>query len=368
MKHVTVFKQENHYAGWPANYGMWRWDDEIVLSFVVGHHQSDGQFHTRDMSKAFTTEQARSTDAGLTWNVTSFPGATPGDRALSADEHMDKGMGVGDVALDNILGVPDEPVNFEHDDFALMCAKTGLGEGVRSFFYVSYDRCRSWQGPYKLPMFGQTGVAARTDLIVEGPHQALFFLTANKQNGKEGRAFCARTKDGGQTFEYVSFLHDEPAQDGFGIMPASLRLPGGRLLSAVRFRGGDRRSRQDSCWIDLFASDDAGETWQYLSRPVAFKDKGHNGNPPTLTQLEDGRLCAVYGNRDAPYTICAKLSDDEGTSWGEEIVLRAGGGNYDIGYPRTVLLSDGTVVTAYYFNEDEGGDGPRFIEVTLWRP
>ena len=26
------------------------------------------------------------------------------------------------------------------------------------WFYTSYDRCRTWQGPFKLTMFGQPGV------------------------------------------------------------------------------------------------------------------------------------------------------------------------------------------------------------------
>ena len=368
MKHITVFKEQQRYAGWPANYGMWNWDDEIVLSFVVGHHKTNGDFHARDTSKPFTTEQARSVDGGLTWAVSPFPGETPGGRALSADEHMNKGMGIGDVDLDSILDIPAEPINFEHPDFALICAKTGLGAGVRSFFYTSYDRCRSWQGPYKLPMFGQTGVAARTDLIVEGPRQALFFLTANKQDGHEGRVFCARTKDGGKTFEFVSFIHDEPEGNGFGIMPASLKLSDGRVLVAVRYRGGDRREGQDRSWIDLFSSNDGAESWAHVATPVSFEELGHNGNPATLSQLRDGRLCLIYGNRDAPYTICAKLSDDDGATWGDEITLRDGGGSYDIGYPRTVIRPDGKVVTGYYFNEQKGGDGPRFVEVTLWQP
>ena len=80
-----------------------------------------------------------------------------------------------------------------------MCGRTGLKAGARSWFYTSTDRCRSWQGPFSLPMFGFTGIAARTDYLVSGPSTCTLFLTAAKANGEEGRIFCARTTDGGRT-------------------------------------------------------------------------------------------------------------------------------------------------------------------------
>ena len=33
VEHVTVYRKPGRYGGWPANYGMWSWDDEIVLMF-----------------------------------------------------------------------------------------------------------------------------------------------------------------------------------------------------------------------------------------------------------------------------------------------------------------------------------------------
>ena len=38
-----------------------------------------------------------------------------------------------------------------------------------SLFWFSYDKGKSWQGPFKFPQFGN-GVLARTDYLVEGPH------------------------------------------------------------------------------------------------------------------------------------------------------------------------------------------------------
>ena len=77
-------------------------------------------------------------------------------------------------------------------------------------------------------------------------------------------------------------------------------------------------------WIDSWRSLDNGENWQYVD--VAVADVGV-GNPPSLIQLADGRLCLTYGDRQAPYEIRAQLgSDDNGASWDKPIVLRTGGG------------------------------------------
>ena len=246
-----------------------------------------------------------------------------------------------------------------------MAARTGLARGVSSFFYVSYDRCHLWQGPFQLPMFGQTGIAARSDTIIQDKHNALLFLTANKADGREGKVICVKTGDGGQSFAMLSEVGDEPEGRGdFAIMPSSLRLPGGRILCASRCLHG----ASGKCWIDLHASDDGGRSWQYLNRPTRFREPGHSGNPPSLHRLPDGRLVLIYGVRDRPYTIGARISSDEGVNWSEEITLRSGCATGDMGYVRAVVLDDGRVVSAYYFNDRPDGDGERYIGATIWQP
>lgn len=361
IKQALIYRQAGRYAGWPANYGIWHWDNEIVVGFTLGWHKTAEQFHARDKRKPFVNMQARSRDGGESWRIEAFNGYRPGGRGLSADEHMQAGLRLGEL-VDEVK-IPPRPIRFQHPDFALMVARTGLAGGARSFFYVSYDRCRHWQGPYHLPMFGQTGIAARTDYLVQSDESCLLFLTAGKVNGREGKVLCAQTRNGGMSFELLAEIGGEPDGEGsFAIMPASLQLADGRILCAIRCHD-DVRKRD---WIDLHASDDLGKSWTYLNRPVTFRESGHNGNPPSLGQLPDGRLILIYGRRDVPYAICAHISADEGVSWGDAITLRGGGGNHDIGYTRTAALADGRVVSVYYFNEHP--DGERFIEAAIWSP
>ena len=143
-------------------------------------------------------------------------------------------------------------------------------------------------------------------------------------------------------------------------MPSSLELSSGRIISAIRSRSwnGDRD------WIDLMSSDDGGLTWVLLSLPV--NSTGIGGNPPAMLQLNDGRICLIYGYRDEGSGMRYVISKDEGISWSEEIIIRDDAGNHDVGYPRAVERPDGNVVVVYYHNDT--ADSERYIAATIWKP
>jgi hypothetical protein len=148
-----------------------------------------------------------------------------------------------------------------------------------------------------------------------------------------------------------------PERAGFSIMPSTLRLPSGGLLTMIRNGGRNWRSN-----IDAWRSDDEGRHWTCLG--AATGDIG--GNPPSLVRLKDGRLCLTYGFRRKPFGVRARITGDEGRTWGPEVILRDDGLTGDLGYPRSVVRPDGKVVTVDYFNGPQDED--RTIQATIWEP
>ena len=78
------------------------------------------------------------------------------------------------------------------------------------------------------------------------------------------------------------------------------------------------------------------------------------------------RLCLTYGVRTKPYGIRARLSRDQGKTWGDAITLRDDGGAADLGYVRSIVRPDGMLVAVYYFNDRTRPE--RYIAATIWRP
>jgi hypothetical protein len=333
IESVAVWEEPGRFGGWPANHGIWSWGNEIVVGFSAAHFKlGDLNHHLVDRDKPGVTGQARSMDGGRTWKFTEFtsePGGSPVDLR--------------------------EPMDFTQRDFAMKFQATNADRGPARFYY-SIDRGHHWRGPYRFPLFDLKGVPARTDYIVNGKRDCMVLLTATKSNGHEGRPFCARTRDGGLTWKFVSFIGPEP--EGFAIMPSTVRLGRGVLITAVRHKEASGN------WLDGYRSEDDGVNWRLLGKIAPTGD--HSGNPPSLLRLRDGRLVVIYGYRSAPYGIRASFSTDNGVSWGEEFGIRPEGPWWDLGYPRSVQRPDGKIVTVYYFMRAK--DTERYIAATIWDP
>jgi predicted neuraminidase len=354
VKHGKVFHEKGRFGGWPANHGIWSWGKEILVGFSAGHYKDlGGERHAIDRDKPEEHLLARSLDGGETWSIEN-PARKGVLLGTAGGRHGTLPPGYKETAPIDCPG----GIEFTHTDFAMTCRMTSNHAGVSRFYY-SYDRGRSWKGPFKLPLFDQTGIAARTDYIINGKHDCMVLLTASKSNKREGRVICVHTQDGGKTWKLRSLIGPEPK--GYAIMPSTARLSPSTLLTTIRVRldGPKRKS-----WIEAWRSEDDGKSWKFLNEPVS--DTGE-GNPPHLLKLADGRLCLTYGVRAAPYRMAAKLSTDSGTTWSKEIVLRDDGGNRDLGYPRSVQRPDGKIVTVYYFWDSKSGP-ERYIAATIWTP
>jgi len=338
-RNVTVYKESGRFAGWPANHGIWSWGNEIVVGFEIGVFKDNESGHDIDFSQPAEHVLGRSLDGGESWKLERPAGLKPppGTKIASVPTASD-----GKPPTDCPGGV-----EFTHPDFALTTRMESHQYGPSRFCY-SYDRGHTWEGPFHLPSFGQPGIMARTDYLVQGKHDLLAFVTAAKPGRREGRVICVRTQDGAKSWNLVSFVGPEPPD--FAIMPSTVELAPGMLLMAVRRRA----------WIETYRSFDNGESW-HLGNQVVLN---LGGNPPSMVRMKDGRIALTFGFRTEPYGIRAKISEDLGRTWRPEIVLRDDGGGSDLGYPRTVQRPDGKLVTVYYFNEDAHAE--RYIGATIW--
>lgn len=140
--------------------------------------------------------------------------------------------------------------------------------------------------------------------------------------------------------------------------PHLIELPDGRLICHIR---GETEKDDEMLTVYQSFSDDKGRTW---SNPQMILDKT-GGAPPHLIQLKSGILLCTYGRRKQPYGIMAMFSKDSGKSWEKDIRLYENTGSDDIGYPTTIELSDGTLITVFYARDSE--EEPSRIVQQKWK-
>ena len=343
-RNVLIYRKPGRFGAWPANHGIWSWGKEILVGFSAAYFKKrEWMYHQADPEKPEVPAFARSLDGGETWTVSEAP-----------EQMLPRWGGKTGTAQ-------AEPMDFTHPSFAWTLRFNDSNAGPTVYWH-SQDRGEKWQGPFEFPGLGLKGIPGRTNYLVFGKRDALAFLTASKENGREGRPFCARTKDGGVTWQFVSYIGPEPS--GFAIMPAAVVLKDGGLLAAVRRREPARAGEAQRDWLDAYRSSDEGKSWQQL--PPAVEDTGRGGNPAAMVALPDGRVCLTYGYRSEPYSMRARISTDGGRSWSRDLFLRRRGKAPDLGYPRSVLRPDGKIVSVYYFNDDVHNE--RFLEAAIWDP
>lgn len=351
-KHVVIYHRAEAFAGWPANGGMWVWEDgkEVLVGFETGKFE---ERKGHNITGKHANALARTTDGGDSWIIEKPEG------------YFQAGM-----KAKSLTG----PIAFDAPDFAMRVLAEGYGVSSPGgcAVSVSKDRGRTWDGPFQLSGLGElvelkgtNEITNRTDYLPMGRGSCLLMSSARPAGeGKVDRVFAARLADGGRKVEFAGWVVS-PKDPDRGVMPSTVRVDKVGLVTAVRRRPADASK---CCWIDCYSSPDDGKSWKLLGK-VADTGKG-NGNPPALARLRDGRLCCVYGDR-ARREIRARLSGDDGATWGEELSLRDGYkadqfDEADLGYPRLFQRPDGKMVAVYYW-ADEDRPEPH-IAATIWLP
>jgi hypothetical protein len=146
----------------------------------------------------------------------------------------------------------------------------------------------------------------------------------------EENSYLYRSTDNGKTWRrYARVGRTRFNETGL------LRLPSGKILAAMRSTAGD---------VWLTDSKDDGKTWTEPKQLTPARV-----HPADLVRLEDGRLLLVTGYRVGPYGVRGLVSDAAGNfDWHRRFILVNDATSSDCGYPSSVLLKDGRVLTVYY--------------------
>ncbi len=268
----------------------------------------------------------RSTDGGKTWSV-----------QLLADKPMDdRNPAVGQLRDGTVLVTYIIDRSYGPDGTRL---KPLIRDGLYTVF--SKDRGRTWSEPVKSPIDPAEG-ASPFGKIVQLPDGTVL-LNVYYERGpglNHETSLVYRSGDGGRTWGDPTVIADHYNET------ALLPLSDGRLLAMARSHGGGH--------LAVCLSSDQGRTWTAPRQVTA--DREH---PADVIRLSDGRLLLAFGERNRPFGVRALFSSDNGMTWGPELIVLADDAhNLDCGYPSSVEVHPGEIVTLYYgVDEVKQADG-----------
>ncbi|MBO9610043.1 MAG: exo-alpha-sialidase [Paenibacillaceae bacterium] len=216
-------------------------------------------------------------------------------------------------------------------------------QNVPTVICRSTDGGHSWiqDGTVEVPE-GFSGIIPYGDIISnsEGILGASLYASCKDSNREGKRLHCNyfyRSYDQGKSWvEPTAIVPAEMAERLRSNETALLSLGGQRVLAAAR--------TSDDQHIELFLSEDFGSTWTAKGQATLTGQI-----PAHLLRLQDGRILLTYGMRNVGCSgICARISSDDGMSWSRPVLIVDFLNRVDGGYPSSVQLEDGTLITAYY--------------------
>ncbi len=336
VKHITVAFDEPSFFGWPANHGIWKFDDELLVGFEKGiHHYNGPDVHALDRTIPTIRMFARfRPETGWVHEFPEIPA----------------------IDYENKTRLPDVPADLLTPESGLYLMPSGWDGNVFTQLMVTNDKGKSWQGPFYIPDFGLVGVAARTDYIVCDGY-FLLAMTGVKADGLEGNTFAAKLTFDGK-WEKLGMMGEDPPEGDFRIMPAIARLPDGSLLGIGRYAS---ENEPGFTQLDVYLSNNEGKTWDYETKLTYVGNDMSGGSPPALCTLPDGTVLLAFFRRQSPHGLFITTTRD-GKNWSEPQALRTDAVNTDIGYPRIAFFNN-EVHILYYYNLGE--EAPRFVADTV---
>lgn len=223
-----------------------------------------------------------------------------------------------------------------------------------SFVRMSDDGGKTWGEKIHVPITSPHGPIRRRD-------GSLFYLGKEYLSGdgtlEAGSIYAYESRDEGRTWTQLCKV---AFPEGFGAddihEPYAIELPDGTILGGLR---GSGSKMPDVNGVFTTFSYDGGRSF---TKPQLLD---HSGTPPHFLLHSSGAIVLTYGRRKAPFGERARISYDQGRTWGQEIVISEESPDWDLGYPSSVELSDGSLLTVYY--QKFPGDTYNSILSTHWK-
>ena len=356
----VIHRAEGRYVGWPTACRLANGD---ILAVYSGNRKG----HVCPYGRV---ELVRSSDGGETWSKPVVIAKTPLD---------DRDAGIVQLPDGKLL-----VTFFNSLAFMLKCYRTGAyrydipeseyaewdrlyaragGEKAKSicgnYAVWSRDRGRTWTKPKMLP--SEYAQSPHGPIVLK--NGSLLQIGAVDNGGAYGgRIAVSQSRDGGRSWKVLNpelpRVEEEKSKQHSFVEPQVVENPDGSLVAMVRYHGPNAYRVAEHLHTSI--SKDGGKTWSPMTKTQI------NGYPPHLLRLKDGRIVCTYARRLKEYGFgeFAVVSSDGGVSWGEEICL-AKGVSDDLGYPSTVELPGGRLLTVFYQQMSAGEKTS--LAVVRWR-
>lgn len=331
------------YFGWPT---VARLDDGTLMVASSGLRST----HVCPWGKTVLNV---SRDDGRTWSAPRVINDSPlddrdagivnlgGRRLLVSWFVTDNRANPNDAKLRELFG-DEEAESWRTTLEALTDAVVRQHEG--SWVRLSDDAGASWGAPIRVPVSSPHGpIRLRNgDLLYLGKPFGVI------DDMYHGVITAVRSHDDGHTWQKLGEAPLCPGTVAGSYHEAHvLELPSGKLLGAIRLENcpganGDVTKAGLIHFSTLLTeSNDGGRTWS-MPRSLGY------GSPPHLLRHSSGALILTYGYRKEPVGQRVGISRDEGQTWAWDWIIRDDAPDWDLGYPSTVELADGSLFSVYY--------------------
>lgn len=330
LQHQTLHHDPDHYCAWPA-LGRAANGDLLLAFCRTGEHlHPSGQIVTM-----------RSTDRGATWSHPVVAYDTPIDDRECGLTVLPDGRIVmhlwstfwrADAYRKLAPGSYPQPLLDAWIAHVETPAYRAAESRQGSWVIVSSDHGHTWSEPVPGPDSVHGGVALQNGTIL---------VSAYRHDQRAVSIHVARDPFG--PWEKTAVIACPMPETHYFGEPHVAQLPSGRVLLAIRCTARQYDDRRDDLHLWFCYSDDQGRTWSAPYRTPML------GFPPHLTVLADGRALCTYGRRRAPFGERAAFSRD-GVDWdiANEVVIRDDNANHDLGYPASIEIEPGKILSVYY--------------------